>query len=70
MHRTAYYIVNAITLYRLLAAFVLLYFILAERMDVFKWLLAISFFTDALDGVLARTLKVVSVTGSRLDSIA
>jgi CDP-diacylglycerol--glycerol-3-phosphate 3-phosphatidyltransferase len=70
MPRTAYYIVNAITLYRLLAAFILLYFILTREREVFKWMLAVSFFTDAIDGILARTLKVVSVTGSRLDSIA
>lgn len=70
MHRTGYYLVNAITLYRLLAAFVLLYFILTDQKEVFKWMLAISFFTDAVDGILARSLKVVSVTGSRLDSIA
>lgn len=70
MQRKAYYIVNAITLYRLLAAFVLLYFILTNEPHIFKWLLAISFLTDALDGILARWLKVVSITGSRLDSIA
>jgi CDP-diacylglycerol--glycerol-3-phosphate 3-phosphatidyltransferase len=70
MQRTGYYIVNAITVYRLLAAFVLLYFILNNERQVFKWLLAISFLTDAIDGILARKLKVVSVTGSRLDSIA
>jgi CDP-diacylglycerol--glycerol-3-phosphate 3-phosphatidyltransferase len=70
MQRTGYYIVNAITVYRLLAAFVLLYLILTHQLQVFKWMLAISFFTDAVDGMLARKLKVVTVSGSRLDSLA
>lgn len=70
MQRKGYYIVNAITVYRLLAAFVLLYFILTHQLQVFKWMLAISFLTDAIDGILARKLKAVSVSGSRLDSIA
>ena len=70
MHRTGYYIVNAITVYRLLASFALLYFIVTDQPQIFKWMLAVSFLTDAVDGILARSLKVVSVTGSRLDSIA
>jgi phosphatidylglycerophosphate synthase len=39
-------------------------------MEIFKWLLAVSFFTDAIDGFLARKYKVTSVMGSRFDSIA
>ena len=38
-------------------------------LDIFKWLLPISYFTDLIDGFLARKLKVMSVLGSRLDSI-
>ncbi|GAA4795745.1 hypothetical protein GCM10023231_25200 [Olivibacter ginsenosidimutans] len=38
--------------------------------DVFKWLLALSFLTDAVDGYFARKFGVVSVMGSRIDSIA
>lgn len=70
LQRTGYYIVNGITVYRLIAAFVLLYLILTKQFPVFKWMLAISFLTDAIDGMLARKLKVVTVSGSRLDSIA
>jgi phosphatidylglycerophosphate synthase len=33
-------------------------------------MLAASFFTDAIDGFLARKFKVISVFGSRLDSLA
>lgn len=70
MVRQSYYLVNGITLYRLVAAPVLLWLILTRELDVFKWLLAVSFFTDAIDGYLARKYKVVSVMGAKLDSIA
>ena len=39
------------------------------QFEWFRWLLAVSFFTDAIDGMLARTWKVVTVTGARLDSV-
>ena len=38
-------------------------------LNIFKWLLCASFFTDLIDGVLSRKLKVTSVFGSRLDSM-
>jgi phosphatidylglycerophosphate synthase len=67
---TSYYVINGITLYRLIAAplLVTLLFIANER--VFGWLLAVSFFTDLIDGTLARRYNVSSRFGSRLDSIA
>jgi CDP-diacylglycerol--glycerol-3-phosphate 3-phosphatidyltransferase len=70
MNKTAYKIINGITLYRLLAAPFLFYLAFAGRIDLFKWLLPISFFTDLIDGFLARKFKVTSELGSRLDSIA
>ncbi len=70
MHKLSYYIVNAITVYRLLASIMLLYFIYTGKTDLFKWFLAVSFFTDLIDGFLARRYKVTSVWGARLDSIA
>lgn len=70
MHRKSYYIINAITVYRLLSAFLLLYLIYRDRPDIFKWMIAISFFTDSIDGFLARKYHVVSVMGARIDSIA
>jgi CDP-diacylglycerol--glycerol-3-phosphate 3-phosphatidyltransferase len=70
LHKRSYYIVNGITLYRLLAAPFLVILILNNYFDLFKWLLAVSFLTDAIDGYLARRYKVVSTFGSRLDSIA
>lgn len=70
MRKTSYYIINGITAYRLVASFFLLYLVFTGQGDIFKWMLAISFFTDAIDGFLARWYKVTSVMGARLDSIA
>lgn len=70
MQRTSYYVINAITAYRLVASFFLLFLVFTGQVDIFKWMLAISFFTDAIDGFLARKYKVTSVMGARLDSIA
>src|ERR1035437_4010951 len=70
MHqKRIYYIVNGITIYRIIAAVFLVYLILAKDLNWFKWLLAISFFTDMIDGYIARRYKVTSIIGSRLDSI-
>jgi phosphatidylglycerophosphate synthase len=66
----SYIAINAITLYRLVASMILLYLVLSGRPVLFKWLLAVSFFTDAIDGSLARRFSVVSVFGSRMDSMA
>ncbi|MGZ4000376.1 MAG: CDP-alcohol phosphatidyltransferase family protein [Mucilaginibacter sp.] len=67
---TKSYIINGITFYRMLVAPVLVYLIVAHRFDIFKWLLLLSFFTDAIDGYLARMYKITSAFGSRIDSIA
>ena len=67
--KSSYYIINSITLYRLIAAPFLLYLVITKQPDIFKWLLAFSFFTDAIDGYLARRYKVVSVMGAKLDSL-
>lgn len=68
-HKQAWYVINGITLYRIVAAPVLLILIFTSQLDIFKWLLGISFFTDLIDGFLARRYKVASVLGTRLDSI-
>jgi cardiolipin synthase len=70
MHKRSYYIVNSITLYRMIAAPLILLLIINNQPDVFKWLLAISFSTDAIDGYFARKYKVISKLGAKLDSIA
>ncbi len=57
-------------MYRLLAAPLLVYLVFTGNPEVFKWLLPVSFFTDLIDGYLARKYNAISVLGSRLDSIA
>jgi CDP-diacylglycerol--glycerol-3-phosphate 3-phosphatidyltransferase len=68
-HRRIYYVVNGISIYRIIAAGMLVYLIIAKDINWFKWLLALSFFTDMIDGYMARKYKVTSIIGSRLDSI-
>jgi phosphatidylglycerophosphate synthase len=67
---TSFYLINAITFYRLAASAILLYLLATGQEMTFKWMLAVSFFTDAIDGFLARKFKAISVFGSRLDSLA
>ena len=69
MKRTAFYIVNAITLYRITAALYLSWLLYTGDIQTFKWMLGISFFTDLIDGPIARKYKVTSRMGAYLDSI-
>lgn len=68
-HQLSYYLINGITIYRIIAAPFLIYLIITGKYDIFKWLLAVSFFTDLIDGYLARKFKVTSILGTKLDSI-
>ena len=68
-HKPAYYVINGITIYRVIAALLLLLILLFKQYDLFKWLLVFSFFTDFIDGFLARKFRVTSIFGTRLDSI-
>jgi len=68
-HKQAWYIINGITLYRTIAAPFLLELLFTKQYEVFKWLLSVSFFTDLVDGYLARKFKVTSILGTKLDSI-
>jgi CDP-diacylglycerol--glycerol-3-phosphate 3-phosphatidyltransferase len=43
---------------------------ISHQMEIFRWMLVLSFFTDAIDGILARKYKVTSALGSTLDSVA
>ncbi len=54
--------------YRIAAVPILLTFILIDQKDWFSWFLLISYSTDAIDGFLARKLKISSARGSQLDS--
>jgi CDP-diacylglycerol--glycerol-3-phosphate 3-phosphatidyltransferase len=55
--------------YRIFAAPFLLLLIWLDAQLVFTWFLLISYLTDAIDGYLARRLKITSARGSQLDSI-
>jgi CDP-diacylglycerol--glycerol-3-phosphate 3-phosphatidyltransferase len=68
-HKQAWYVINGITLYRIIAAPFLLVLLFAKQYEIFKWLLGVSFFTDLIDGYLARKYKVTSILGTKLDSI-
>lgn len=68
--RISYYIINAITMYRLVSAPFLLLLAVLGPYPWFKWLISFSFVTDAIDGPLSRRYRVTSVFGSRLDSVA
>lgn len=54
--------------YRIFSAPLLLVLIFLDERLVFTWLLLISYSTDAIDGYLARKLKITSPRGSQLDS--
>jgi phosphatidylglycerophosphate synthase len=69
MQKLSYRIINGITIYRIVAAPVLVILLFTDQINIFKWLLGVSFFTDAIDGFLARKYKVTSKLGSKLDSI-
>lgn len=68
-HRLSYWIINGITIYRILASILLFSLVFYKELDWFKWLLLLSFFTDMIDGYLARKYKVASILGAKLDSI-
>ena len=68
-HKLSYYTINGITIYRIVAAPFLLLLLFYEQYGIFKWLLAFSFFTDLIDGFLARKYRVTSILGTKLDSI-
>nr|WP_294795667.1 CDP-alcohol phosphatidyltransferase family protein [uncultured Mucilaginibacter sp.] len=66
----SYYLVNGISLYRMVAVPLLVWLALNHQFNTFKWLIALGFFTDAIDGYLARRYGVNSKLGAMLDSIA
>jgi len=56
------------SLYRVIAVPILLTFVWYDQRLIFSWFLLISYSTDAIDGFLARKLKISSARGSQLDS--
>jgi phosphatidylglycerophosphate synthase len=66
----SYYLINGISLYRMVAVPLLIWLALSHQFNLFKWLITLGFFTDAIDGYLARRFGVNSRLGAMLDSIA
>lgn len=62
-------IVTFLTTYRIIISPVLLILLFQDH-PAFKWLLLSAFITDALDGFLARRLKVTTMLGAKMDSVA
>ena len=54
--------------YRVIAAPFLVLLLWLDERQLFAWFLLISYSTDAIDGYLARKLKITSPRGSQLDS--
>ena len=63
-----YNIADWFSFYRIFAAPFLLVLIWFDLRLIFTWLLLVSYCTDAIDGYLARRLKITSARGSQLDS--
>jgi len=63
-----YNIADWFSFYRIFSAPFLLLLIWLDYRLIFTWLLLISYSTDAIDGFLARKLKITSSRGSQLDS--
>lgn len=64
-----YNIADWISVFRIFVVPVLLTLILLDQKSFFSWLLLISFFSDMVDGIIARYFKLTSSRGARLDSI-
>ena len=65
-----YTIPNLITIYRLVAFPLILYFVIAGKESLFTIFLVINLLSDALDGYIARTFKMETELGAKLDSFA
>lgn len=61
---------NALSAYRILALPFIIYAIVSGNKTLFITLLSINLITDILDGAIARTFKLQTELGARLDSLA
>lgn len=61
---------NTLSLYRLLVFPFILWLIITGREQLFAVFIAISLFTDFLDGIIARVFRMQTRIGARLDSWA
>jgi len=63
-----YNIADWFSFYRIAAVPLLLFLLWMQERELFSWFLLISYSTDAIDGFIARQLKITSARGSQLDS--
>ena len=61
---------NALSVYRMLALPFIVYAIVTGNKHLYITLLSINLITDILDGLIARTFKLETELGARLDSFA
>jgi len=61
---------NLLSIYRLASFPVIVYIVLQGNERLFFWMLLINFITDILDGLIARTFKLQTNIGAKIDSIA
>lgn len=64
-----YNIADWFSFYRIAAVPLLVALLWLRERELFSWFLLISYATDAIDGFLARKLKISSARGSQLDSM-
>lgn len=64
-----YNLADWISMFRIIVVPLLLTLIFLDHKSFFSWLLLISFFSDMIDGFIARYFKMTSSRGARLDSI-
>ena len=64
-----YTIADWLSFYRIAAVPILLVLLWFGEREIFTWFLLVSYSTDAIDGYLARKLKIISERGAQLDSI-
>ncbi len=61
---------NIISLYRIMAVPLLLYFCISGKIELFTWFLLASLISDILDGLIARIFNMKTEFGAFLDSTA
>ena len=70
MKKTFLTIPNILTLYRILIFPLIIYWIFTGRENLVGIFIAISLFTDWLDGIIARAFKIQTELGAKMDSWA
>ncbi|MFQ6006213.1 MAG: CDP-alcohol phosphatidyltransferase family protein [Woeseia sp.] len=64
------HIPNVISVARIIATPILIYFALGGRENAYTWLLLAALLSDIVDGLIARRFSFTSELGSRLDTMA